>query len=203
MKKTLLITFLMGMGAMALAQPAGRQLWNKDWTFTKDGTSRVLTLPHDWGVEQPFQQENPGETGKLAWWGKATYSKTLQVEDLSKDLRLEVDGAFSNAKVYVNGHEAGGWPYGYASWSVNLTPWLQIGENKVDITLDNKPESSRWYPGGGIYRNVWLTATEKTTVAHWGSYVTTEAVGSKALVTLKLKIKADKPQPVTVSTDIL
>ncbi|MEE3375844.1 MAG: hypothetical protein VZR22_03980, partial [Candidatus Cryptobacteroides sp.] len=83
MKKTLLITFLMGMGAMALAQPAGRQLWNKDWTFTKDGTSRVLTLPHDWGVEQPFQQENPGETGKLAWWGKATYSKTLQVEDLS------------------------------------------------------------------------------------------------------------------------
>ena len=106
MKKTLLITFLMGMGAMALAQPAGRQLWNKDWTFTKDGTSRVLTLPHDWGVEQPFQQENPGETGKLAWWGKATYSKTLQVEDLSKDLRLEVDGAFSNAKVFVNGHEA-------------------------------------------------------------------------------------------------
>ena len=203
MKKTLLITFLMGMGAMALAQPAGRQLWNKDWTFTKDGTSRVLTLPHDWGVEQPFQQENPGETGKLAWWGKATYSKTLQVADLSKDLRLEVDGAFSNAKVYVNGHEAGGWPYGYASWSVNLTPWLQIGENKVDITLDNKPESSRWYPGGGIYRNVWLTATEKTTVAHWGSYVTTEAVGSKARVTLRLKIKADKPQPVTVSTDIL
>ena len=93
-----------------------------------------------------------------------------------------MDGAFSNAKVFVNGHEAGGWPYGYASWSVNLTPWLQIGENKVDIALDNKPESSRWYPGGGIYRNVWLTATEKTAVAHWGSYVTTEAVGSVTIV---------------------
>ena len=156
MKKTLLITFLMGVGTLALAQPAGRQLWNNDWTFTKDGASRVLTLPHDWGVEQPFVQENPGETGKLAWWGKATYSKTLLVsaDDLQKDLRLEVDGAFSNAKVYVNGHEAGGWPYGYASWSVELTPWLQEGENKVDIALDNKPESSRWYPGGGIYRNV-------------------------------------------------
>jgi beta-galactosidase len=205
MKKTLLITFLMGLGALALAQPAGRQAWNNDWTFTKDGASRVLTLPHDWGVEQPFVQENPGETGKLAWWGQATYSKTLQVsaDDLQKDLRLEVDGAFSNAKVYVNGHEAGGWPYGYASWSVELTPWLQVGENKVDIVLDNKEESSRWYPGGGIYRNVWLTRTEKTAVAHWGSYVTTRAEGSKALVTLRLKMKADKPQAVKVSTDLL
>jgi len=205
MKKTLLITFLMGLETLALAQPAGRQAWNNDWTFTKDGASRVLTLPHDWGVEQPFVQENPGETGKLAWWGQATYSKTLQVsaDDLQKDLRLEVDGAFSNATVYVNGHEAGGWPYGYASWSVELTPWLQEGENKVDIVLDNKEESSRWYPGGGIYRNVWLTRTEKTAVAHWGSYVTTRAEGSKALVTLRLKMKADKPQQVTVSTDLL
>ena len=205
MKKTLLITFLMGAGVLTLAQPAGRQLWNDDWTFTKDGTSRVLTLPHDWGVEQPFLQENPGESGKLAWWGKATYSKTLQVsaDDLQKNLRLEVDGAFSNAKVFVNGREAGGWPYGYASWSVELTPWLHEGENKVDIALDNKPESSRWYPGGGIYRNVWLTRTEKTAVAHWGTYVTTRAEGSRAAVTLRLKMKTDKPQPVTVSTDIL
>jgi beta-galactosidase len=58
-------------------------------------------------VEQPFVQENPGETGKLAWWGKAVYTKVLQVESLEKDYRLEVDGAFSNARVYVNGEEAG------------------------------------------------------------------------------------------------
>ena len=200
MKKMVLTTALLGLVLCAYAQPAGRRLWNEGWTFTKDGVSRTLDLPHDWGVEQPFLQENPGETGKLAWWGQATYSKTLTVDSLDKDLRLEVDGAFSNAKVYVNGEEAGGWPYGYASWAVDLNPWLNIGQNLIEIKLDNKPESSRWYPGGGIYRNVWLTSTEKTAVAHWGSYITARADGN---VTLRLTLKTDKPQPVWVKTRIL
>ena len=200
MKKLFLITTLLGLALSTGAQPAGRQLWNDGWTFTKDGESRVLNLPHDWGVEQPFQQENPGETGKLAWWGQATYSKTLTVDNLDKDLRLEVDGAFSNAKVYVNGKEAGGWPYGYASWAVELNPWLQTGPNTIEIKLDNKRESSRWYPGGGIYRNVWLTATEKTAVAHWGTYITARADGS---VCLRLTLKTDHPQLAWVNTRIL
>ena len=189
----------------AAAQPAGRKLWNEDWTFTKDGVTRGVDLPHDWGVEQPFLQENPGETGKLAWWGKATYTKLLKLtaKDLQKDLRLEVDGAFSNAKVYVNGEEAGGWPYGYASWKVELNPYLQPGNNIIEITLDNKPESSRWYPGGGIYRNVWLTATEKTAVAHWGSYVTTQVIGTAARVTQRLQLKSDGLQTVSIVTRIL
>ena len=200
MKKTLLITFLMGMGAWALAQPAGRQLWNDDWTFTKDGSTRVLNLPHDWGVEQPFLQENPGETGKLAWWGKATYSKTLPIEALEGNYRLEVDGAFSNAKVYVNGHEApGAHPYGYASWAVELNPWLQVGDNLIEIKLDNQPESSRWYPGGGIYRNVWLTKTAPTAVEHWGTWVTAKADGS---VRVEIRLKADAPEMAKVTTEI-
>ena len=203
MKKTLLITFMMGMGALALAQPAGRQLWNDAWTFSKDGETRTLNLPHDWGVEQPFVQENPGETGKLAWWGKAVYSKVLQVESLEKDFRLEVDGAFSNARVYVNGEEAGGWPYGYASWALTLNPWLRTGANTIEIKLDNKPESSRWYPGGGIYRNVWLTTTEKTAVGHWGSYITTGAEGGRARVNLRLTLKTDRPRQAVVCTEIL
>ena len=56
----------------AAAQPAGRKAWNEGWTFANDTVSRKLDLPHDWGVEQPFLQENPGETGKLAWWGQAS-----------------------------------------------------------------------------------------------------------------------------------
>ena len=186
----------------AFAQPAGRQSWNQDWTFTKDGQSRTVTLPHDWGVEQPFLQENPGETGKLAWWGQATYSKKLDIkaEDLKQDLRLEVDGAFSNAKVYVNGAEAGGWPYGYASWAVELNPWLKEGENLIEIKLDNKEESSRWYPGGGLYRNVWLTRTAKTAVAHWGTYVKADIRGT---VTVDITLKTDKPVQAKVTTCIL
>ena len=210
MKKGIaMICALFALGAMmpeeAAAQPAGRQCWNEGWTFTKDGETRTLDLPHDWGVEQPFLQENPGETGKLAWWGKASYRKPLTVsaDDLKKNLRLEVDGAFSNAKVYVNGSEAGGWPYGYASWSVELSPWLREGENQIEIRLDNKPESSRWYPGGGIYRNVWLTRTQKTSVAHWGTFVTAHVRDGHARVVQQVTLRADRPQTVCIWTRIL
>ena len=113
MKKLLTILSALGVALVAAAQPAGRELWNDGWSFTKDGSTRTVNLPHDWGVEGEFNQEYPGETGKLPWWGKARYGKTLEVsaDDLSKDIRLEVDGAMSNASVFVNGVKAGGWPY--------------------------------------------------------------------------------------------
>ena len=201
-KQTTTLFCALALCAAAFAQPAGRQSWNDNWTFSKDGETRILNLPHDWGVEQPFLQENPGETGKLAWWGQAVYSKTLSVsaEDLQKDLRLEVDGAFSNAKVYVNGAEAGGWPYGYASWAVELNPFVREGDNLIEIKLDNKPESSRWYPGGGIYRNVWLTRSAKTAVAHWGTFVKADIRGA---VTIDITLKTDKPLMAKVTTCIL
>ena len=160
----------------AAAQPAGRTSFNEGWTFEKDGTSRKVDLPHDWGVEGAFKQEYPGESGKLAWWGKAVYRKTLTVspEDLDKDIDLEIDGAMSHATVRVNGVDLGGWPYGYASFAVRLNPALKAGDNEIAVHIDNPEESSRWYPGGGIYRNVWITKTNKTAVAHWGTYITTD-----------------------------
>lgn len=170
-----------GAAALSLnmaAQPAGRKNFNAGWTFTKDGASRLLDLPHDWGVDGPFVQEYPGETGKLAWWGKAEYAKILNVPapKLADGTRflLDIDGAMSFAKVYCNNHLAGEWPYGYASWQADLTPFLKAGDNVVRITLDNPEESSRWYPGGGIYRNVWLTEAPPVGVAHWGTCVTVE-----------------------------
>ena len=189
----------------AVAQPSGRVGWNEGWTFTKDGASKVLDLPHDWGVEGPFRQEYPGETGKLAWWGQASYSKVLNLtaEDLQKDIRLEVDGAFSNAEVYVNGTRAGGWPYGYASWAVDLNGFVHEGENMVEICLDNKPESSRWYPGGGIYRNVWITRSSRTAVAHWGTFITTRLREDNARIAQRVTLKADKPQVACITTRIL
>ena len=96
--------------AAAIAQPAGRQPFNEGWTFEKDGVRKTLDLPHDWGVEGTFKQEYPGESGKLAWWGKASYTKTLELtaEDLQKDIDLEIDGAMSHATVTVNGTDLGG-----------------------------------------------------------------------------------------------
>ena len=205
MKKAFLTWVFLSAALAAVAQPLGRESWNKDWTFTKDGAARTLDLPHDWGVEAPFAQEHPGETGKLPWWGQASYGKTLEVsaDDLKKDLRLEVDGTFSNAEVFVNGKKAGGWPYGYASWAVELNQYLHEGANQIEIKLDNKPESSRWYPGGGLYRNVWLTRTEKTSVAHWGTYVTSRVSGSHATVLQQVTVKTDKPQIALITTRIL
>ena len=92
---------------------------------------------------------------------------------------LEVDGAMAYATVWVNGRFVGGWPYGYASWHVDLTPFVRFGaDNVVAIRLDNPPDSSRWYPGGGIYRNVWLVKTAPVHVAHWGTCVTTPEISA-------------------------
>ena len=205
MRKNCMVFWALFAAVALQAQPAGREKWNDNWSFTKDGTTRTVTLPHDWGVEAPFAQEHPGETGKLPWWGQATYSKTLEIsaDDLKKNIRLEVDGAFSNARVYVNGADAGGWPYGYASWAVDLTDYLKEGANSIEIRLDNKEESSRWYPGGGLYRNVWLTKSAKTTVAHWGTYITTHIGANYADVFLHVTVRTDKPQTATISTSIL
>ena len=137
-----------------------------------DSDWRKLNLPHDWGVEGPFKQEYPGETGKLPWWGVGWYRKHLSVpaSDSDRQYALEVDGAMAYASVWLNGQWVGGWPYGYASWCLDLTPFLKPGaDNVLAIRLDNLPDSSRWYPGGGVYRNVWLVKTAPIHIGHWGT----------------------------------
>src|SRR5437868_15385328 len=87
----------------------------------------------------------------------------------------------SYASVWLNGKFVGGWPYGYASFSLDLTPYIEFSaENVLAIRLDNPPDSSRWYPGGGIYRNVWLVKTAPVHVAHWGTFITTPEISDSA-----------------------
>src|SRR5579871_3404111 len=172
-----------------------------------DAGWRPLTLPHDWGIEGPFKQEYPGETGKLPWWGVGWYRKhfTIPASDPGRRVYLDVDGAMSHAAVWLNGQFVGGWPYGYASWRLDLTPYVKAGgENVLAIRLDNPPDSSRWYPGGGIFRNVWLVKTAPVHVAHWGTYVTTPDI-SPAAATINLKVTIENNSvdaaEVTVSTE--
>ena len=198
-----IITATVFMNMNMSAQPRNASLWNDGWTFTKDGNSRTVDLPHDWGVEGPFVQEYPGESGKLGWWGKAEYSKTLSVKE--KDLRrgkrffLDFGGAMSFAKVFCNGEFVTEWPYGYSSFRADLTPFLKAGENLVTVALDNPEESSRWYPGGGIYRNVHLTVAESVGVAQWGTFVTTKGKDVSLEITLR---NAGKAVAGTVRTEI-
>ncbi len=158
-----------------------------------DSGWRKLNLPHDFGIEGPFAQALPGETGKLPWFGVVWYRKHFDVPagDAGKQLYLDVDGAMAYATVWINGHCAGGWPYGYASWRVDLTPFVKFGSaNTLAIRLDNPKDSSRWYPGGGIYRNVWLTKTSPVHVGHWGTYITTPQVSQDA-ATISLRTSVD------------
>ncbi|HTL16159.1 MAG TPA: beta-galactosidase GalB, partial [Patescibacteria group bacterium] len=183
-----------------------------DVTFTQPGLDdsawRKLNLPHDWGIEGPFRQEYPGETGKLPWWGFAWYRKhfVLPRSDAARQLYLEMDGAMAYAAVWVNGRFAGGWPYGYASWSLDLTPFVKPGaENVIAIRLENPPDSSRWYPGGGIYRNVWLVKTGPVHVAQWGTFLTTPEVSDTAAqVSLDITVVNSSKAPVQarISADI-
>jgi beta-galactosidase len=169
----------------------------KDVAYVQPGFDdsgwRALNLPHDWGIEGPFQQDYSGDTGKLPYWGVGWYRKKFDLPktDEGRRVHLQIDGAMSYSMVWINGHFVGGWPYGYTSYQVDLTPYLNFGgPNVVAVRLDNPDKSSRWYPGGGIYRHVWLEKTSPVHVAYHGTYVTTPDVSAEqATVDLKVRVE--------------
>ena len=175
-----------------------------------DSGFKSVQLPHDWAIESPFLKDEPNETGKLPWNGYGWYRKSMKVPadfNPGKDrYYLDFDGVMANPQVYVNGKLAGGWAYGYASFRVDITPFLKAGEsNLIAVEASNKPASTRWYPGAGIYRNVWLEKTGPVHLAHWGVYVTTPQVSEQS-ATVKVQTTVDnttgKDAEVTVKNSI-
>ena len=171
-------------------------LLDKGWQFHKGDPSEVwedVTIPHDWAIYGPFSRDNDlqtvavvqngeetatvktGRTGGLPYVGVGWYRRTLDVTP-GKKATLLFDGAMSEARVYVNGEEVIFWPYGYNSFHCDITPFLTADgkNNEIRVRLENRPQSSRWYPGAGLYRNVWLIETEKVHIPVWGTYITTE-----------------------------
>lgn len=171
-----------------------------------------VDLPHDWAIEGPFFEgpdaEVTGGMGRLPSPGVAWYRRDLDIpaSDVNKSIFLDIDGAMSYSMVWLNGQLVGGWPFGYTSYRLDLTPYVVPGgENQLAIRLDNPPQSSRWYPGGGLYRNVWLVKTNPVHVAQWGTFITTPGASSKsAQVNIEVKVDNDSGQdtPVKVVTDI-
>jgi beta-galactosidase len=192
-------------GPGADAVPDGGPCARSDYD---DSGWRMVDLPHDWGIEGPFKEEYSGATGRLPFWGSAWYRKKLDIpaSDAGRRIFLDIDGAMAYATVWLNGRYVGGWPYGYESFQLDLSPFVVPGgSNVLAIRLDNPPNSSRWYPGGGIYRNVWLEKTSPVHVAHWGTTVTTPDVsGDSATVKIAatLENNSDSEADVTVRTEI-
>ena len=111
--------------------------------------------------------------------GVAWYRKKLDIpqSDKGKSIFLDMEGAMSYTMVWINGYLAGGWPYGYNSFRIDLTPYLvRGGENQLAIRIDNPNHSARWYPGAGIYRNVWLVKTSPVHVSQWGTFLSTDMI---------------------------
>ena len=178
-----------------------------------DAKWETVRIPHDWAITGPFdgnndlqkvkiEQDNEkeatlkaGRTGGLPFIGVGWYRRPLAVPALGRGGQavLLFDGAMSNARVFVNGKEVMFWPYGYNSFSVDITPYLRpAGANTLAVRLENFPEASRWYPGAGLYRNVHLITTKGAHVPVWGTSLTTPTT-TAAAATVKLKTQVAAP----------
>ena len=168
-----------------------------------DSSWRKLDLPHDYAIEGPFSAAGGGGMGRLPSSGVVWYRKNLNItaSDAGKSVFLDIDGAMAYSMVWLNGLFVGGWPYGYASFRLDLTPYIKPdGKNVLAIRLDNPPASSRWYPGGGLYRNVWLVRTAPVHVGQWGTYLTTPEVSkTSARVVLNVTVDNDSTRDAAVS----
>lgn len=190
-----------------------------------DSKWEEVTVPHDWAIDKPFDMRidmqsvkviedgdkvskmRTGRTGALPAFGVGYYRTQVNSETYMKNkrIRIEFDGAMSLANVYINGKFAGEWPYGYSSFSFDITDlWNFEGENTIVVRLENKAESSRWYPGAGLYRNVRLVVTDPISIAHWGTYVTTPHVtAQKANMDIKTRITNTTGKEVKVRLESL
>lgn len=178
-----------------------------------------VAVPHDWAIYGPFSidndkqnlaitqdgqkeaMEHAGRTGGLPFVGTGWYRLQFKSPSFKegKKATLIFDGAMSHARVFINGQEAGNWPYGYNSFVIDATPYLKVGAvNTLAVRLENEHESSRWYPGAGLYRNVHLVVHEIAHIPTWGTVLTTPVVNENyARIDLKTEWKMPKGKQMT------
>ena len=196
---------------------------DSNWKFSKgdptdaqtpdvdDSGWKNIHIPHDWSIEGPKDQKNPGGSksgyfpGGVAWYRKHFQ---LPQEDAAKNIFVEFDGVYQNSEVWINGHSLGKRPNGYIGFQHDLIPYVKFGQDNVlAVRVDNSEQPNcRWYTGSGIYRDVRLTVTDKLHVNRFGTYVTTPSVSDhKASVRVRTEVQNlyDQPRSCTIVTAIL
>lgn len=221
----ILITLLHNNSLAAQESARTRESFNLGWKFVKYSASseevsankepfalqepevddsgwRNVDLPHDWAIEGPFNDSLENNTGLLPWKGIGWYRKYFKIEetDNGKRFYIDFDGAMANARIWLNGKFVGGWPYGYTSFRLDLTPYVLIGrENIIAVRLDTKNWDSRWYPGAGIYRNVWLVKTTPLHIAYNGVFCTTpEITKERGMLSVEAEVENHLGRPAAV-----
>ena len=222
----------MFMAASVFAQQSSRsETILEDWKFRRDHSYwsyegwENVTVPHDWAIYGPFDRSNDlqtvavvqngetmatvktGRTGGLPYIGKGAYKHTLEIAPGTLDGRRHIlffDGAMSEAQVYVGHTKVCFWPYGYNSFWCDVTDHLKEGANDISVLLENRPQSSRWYPGAGLYRKVRYITLPKVHIPVWGTQVTTPYVGKEyATVSVRTKVEGlGDDEAVTLRTRI-
>ena len=204
------------------ASDSSREEFNTGWRFAlidndsvaspayDDSNWRKLNLPHDWAIEGDFSESNPSGTGGGALpGGIGWYRKDFVVpeSDKGKQIYIDFDGAYMNASVYVNGNYLGTRPYGYASFSYDITPYVKYGEeNVIAVKVDNAEQpNSRWYSGCGIYRNVWMRVLDPIHVAQWGQAVIATVNGDTGTldITTEIENNSDGDAAITISSNLI
>lgn len=196
---------------------------NAEMPAFNDAKWETVDIPHDWAIFGPFDKSNDlqnvavtqnfetqaslktGRTGGLPYVGIGWYRTTFHSTP-GKQTTLIFDGAMSEARVFVNGKEACFWPCGYNSFYCDVTSLVnEDGKNNtLAVRLENRPQSSRWYPGAGLYRNVHVVTTEKIHVPVWGTQITTPCVKDEYVsVCLRTTILNAEKTELTVVTDIM
>jgi beta-galactosidase len=208
--------------------PGQEILFDFDWKFQRgkiagaenpdfdDSEWRTVNIPHDWSIEDlpgagsPFDSaaiwgiDGGYLTGGTAWYRK---SFDLPEDYLGKRISVHFEGVYMNADVWVNGIYLGNHPYGYTAFEFDITDFMNIGgANNIAVEVKNEGVSSRWYPGSGIYRHVWLKVTEPVHFKTWGTFVTTPQINEKqATVNIKSELvnNTEKLQLVEIATRII
>ena len=205
-----------------LAQPRQEVILTDGWQFQAEQEGKVqekwqtVRVPHDWAIAGPFDKkwdlqkvaieqngekeatEKSGRSGALPWIGAGHYRRIFFIPQGCERAELVFDGAMSEPTVCINGQKAGYWAYGYNAFRVDITPFMKPGENQLDVDLLNIEESSRWYPGAGLYRPVKLVMTGKICLDEWGTFIRTlSADQNSAHVAVSSQI-----QPATITPDL-
>ncbi len=187
-----------------------------------DAAWERVTVPHDWAIYGPFDQEidkqmvritqngekvaseKTGRTGALPFIGVGWYRTKVDVVNQAVDIQtlIAFDGAMSNAEVFVNGQKVGHWPNGYNYFYFDISEHIVPGENLIAVRLENYPFSSRWYPGAGLYRKVRLITKNRESFKHWGHYITTPFIGKDlAKVSIRSQVQGQDLQVVAQIVD--